>query len=80
MSLRELTNECIFDLARVWRWAWHGLSLYKRGLTVNATISDTHRPWGGPMQDSLGWSEDPACPCSIIHIQVEHSAGRELAK
>ena len=31
MSLRELTNECILDLARVWRLAWHGLSLYKRG-------------------------------------------------
>ena len=32
MSLRELTDECILDLARVWRWAWLGLSLYKRGL------------------------------------------------
>jgi len=30
MSLRELTNECISDLARVWRLAWHGLSLYTR--------------------------------------------------
>ena len=32
MSLSELTNECILDLARVWRLAWHGLSLYTRGI------------------------------------------------
>ena len=34
MSLRGLTNECILDLARVWRLAVRGLSLYKRGLNL----------------------------------------------
>ena len=37
MSLMELTNECILDLARVWRLAWQGLSLYKRGLSNRYT-------------------------------------------
>ena len=32
MSLRELSNECILDFARVWRLAWHGLSPYTRVL------------------------------------------------
>ena len=39
MSLRELTHECIFDLACVWRLAWHSISLYTWGLTFQLARS-----------------------------------------
>ena len=50
MSLRELMNECIFDLAREWRLAWHGLSLYTQAVLHHESIPTEAVPANSTLQ------------------------------